>query len=98
MPVAKSKLAAAVRQVAAGLAEAGPPLSPPPLVGLQEISRMFDVKDATPYQWRSRGDLVAEDGLISGRPFWKLPTIYAWAETTDRDIFWDPWGIVAPAD
>ncbi|ROT27203.1 hypothetical protein [Micromonospora sp. HM5-17] len=92
MKVSKTQLRAAVRSVADNLIEEGP-ISPPPVVGLKEIGRMFDVKDNTPYQWRSKGVLPKEDGEVSNNPVWKVPTIYAFAERTNRTIVWDPWGI-----
>jgi hypothetical protein len=68
-----------------------------PVVGLKEIGLMFRVGWNTPYQWRTRKQLPAEDDLISGNPVWRLPTIYAWAAETNRKIRWDPWGLFATA-
>jgi hypothetical protein len=97
MKVSKAQLRAAVREVADSLIEDGP-LSKPPVVGLKEIGRMFDVKDNTPYQWRSKGVLPKEDGEVSNNPVWKVPTIYRFADDTKRTIVWDPWGLQQPPD
>jgi hypothetical protein len=95
MKVSRTELNAASRRVAATLVEAGTPLQVLPVVGLQEIGRMFRTVKTTPYQWRSQGKLPKEDDTISGNPVWKVPTIYKWADDTDREIVWDPWGIRA---
>ena len=83
-------LRAGLRAVVDDLLAPGP-LTVPPVVGLKEIGRMFDVKDNTPYQWRSKAKLAGEDGSISNNPVYKVPTIRAWAEATGRVIVWDPW-------
>lgn len=93
MKVSKAKLKVVARQVGASLMEPGP-LTLPPVVGLKEIVRMFDVKDNTPYQWRSKGVLPKEDGEVSNNPVWKVTTIYEWADKTNRKIVWDPWGVL----
>lgn len=93
MKVSQTKLKAVLRRVSANLAQPGP-LELPPVVGLKEIVRMFDVKDNTPYQWRSKGILPKEDGEVSNNPVWKVTTIYAWADETKRKIVWDPWDVL----
>lgn len=95
MKVSKGQLRTAVKPVADDLIERGP-LTVSPVVGLKEINRMFGTADNTAYQWRSRKVLPKEDGEVSNNPVWKLPTIYAWAEETGREIVWDPWGIQQP--
>jgi hypothetical protein len=86
---------AGLRAVADDLITPGP-LTSVPVAGMKEIVRMFDVKDNTPYQWRSKHKLVSEDGLISNNPVYKLPTIRVWAQATRRVIVWDPWASPAP--
>ncbi len=54
---------------------------------------MFGLAGNTAYQWKSRGVLPEPDAPISGNPCWKVPTIYEFAERTNRTIVWDPWGI-----
>ncbi|MBM0229939.1 hypothetical protein [Micromonospora sp. ATA51] len=93
MKVNQVKLKAVTRRIAADLMKAGP-LELPVMVGLKELVRMFGVKDNTPYQWRSKGQLPKEDGEVSNNPQWKLTTIYAWAEDTNRKIVWDPWDVL----
>jgi hypothetical protein len=95
----RSKVAAAAARIADDL-QRGPnePLGILPVVGLKELARMFVVGDNTPYQWRVRGQLPPHDALLSGNPYWRLPTIYDWAETTNRLIKWDPWDVVAPSE
>jgi transposase-like protein len=93
MKVSQTKLKAVARQVSAELTKPGP-LVLPPVVGLKEIVRMFGVKDNTPYQWRSKGILPREDGEVSNNPVWKVTTIYAFAEETNRTIVWDPWDVL----
>ncbi|WP_124821939.1 hypothetical protein [Micromonospora ureilytica] len=93
MKVSQTRLKAVAREVAASLTRPGP-LDLPPVVGLKEIVRMFDVKDNTPYQWRSKGVLPKEDGEVSNNPVWKVTTIYAFAEDTNRTIVWDPWNVL----
>ncbi|WDZ83992.1 hypothetical protein [Micromonospora cathayae] len=95
MKVNQGKLKAVTRQIAADLMKPGP-LELPVTVGLKELVRMFGVKDNTPYQWRSKGQLPKEDGELSNNPQWKLATIYAWAEDTNRTIVWDPWDVLEP--
>lgn len=96
MAMSRSQLRAVARTVAEDLLTPGR-LTIPPLVGLKELGRMFDVRDNTPYQWRSKKLLPREDGLISNNPVWKLATIYPWAHATGRTIVWDPWAILIPA-
>ncbi|MET8352624.1 hypothetical protein [Micromonospora sp. NPDC005206] len=93
MKVSQTRLKAVAREVGASLTRPGP-LDLPPVVGLKEIVRMFDVKDNTPYQWRSKGVLPKEDGEVSNNPVWKVATIYAFAEDTNRTIVWDPWNVL----
>jgi hypothetical protein len=96
--VTRAQWRAGVTAVAADLLQAGP-LVFPPVVGMKEIRRMFDVKDNTPYQWRSKEILPKEDGTVSNNPVWKVPTIYAWANATGRTIVWHPWpGLGGEAD
>ncbi|WP_262285891.1 hypothetical protein [Micromonospora sp. MA102] len=97
MKVNQVKLRAVTRQIAADLMKPGP-LELPVMVGLKELVRMFGVKDNTPYQWRSKGQLPKEDGEVSNNPQWKLTTIYAWAEETGRKIVWDPWDVLEADD
>jgi hypothetical protein len=58
---------------------------------------MFGWAGNTAYQHNSRGVLPPPNAVRSKNPGWKLVTIYHWADATDREIIWDPWGIVAPA-
>ncbi|MFG3602568.1 hypothetical protein [Micromonospora chersina] len=97
MKVNQVKLKAVTRAIAADLMTPGP-LALPVMVGLKELVRMFGVKDNTPYQWRSKGQLPKEDGEVSNNPQWKLTTIYAWAEGTNRTIVWDPWDVLEADD
>ena len=87
---ARGPLRAGLRAVTDDLITPGP-LTSVPVAGMKEIVRMFDVKDNTPYQWRSKRKLVSEDGLISNNPVYKVPTIRVWAQATGRVIVWDPW-------
>ncbi|MEV7267842.1 hypothetical protein AB0N38_30195 [Micromonospora aurantiaca] len=97
MKVNQAKLKAVTRRIAADLMKPGP-VELPSMVGLKELVRMFGVKDNTPYQWRSKGQLPKEDGEVSNNPQWKLATIYAWAEATGRKIVWDPWDVLEADD
>ncbi|SCG15547.1 hypothetical protein GA0070610_1781 [Micromonospora echinofusca] len=97
MRVNQVKLKAVTRKIAADLMTPGP-LELPVMVGLKELVRMFGVKDNTPYQWRSKGQLPKEDGEVSNNPQWKLTTIYAWADETKRTIVWDPWDVLEADD
>lgn len=92
MKVTKDQLRTAVQPVTEDLIGEGP-LSRTPVVGLKEINRMFGLAGNTSYQWRSRGVLPKQDGEVSNNPVWKVPTIYRFAERTNREIVWDPWGI-----
>jgi hypothetical protein len=88
----KAQVARAAQVVAAGLVEPGTPATIKPLVGLQEIARMFGVKPNTVAHWRStQGILPAEDDTISGNPVWKIPTMYRFAASSGKPIVWDPW-------
>ncbi|HEX8626692.1 MAG TPA: hypothetical protein VF755_00785 [Catenuloplanes sp.] len=97
MKVTKAQLRTALRPVADDLIEGGP-MTRKPVVGLKEINRMFGLAGNTSYQWRSRGVLPKEDGELSNNPVWKVPTIYRFADETNRTIIWDPWGIQENAD
>lgn len=92
----KAHLRVKARQVAEQLI-GDEPLTMLPTVGLKEINKMFGAAGHTAYQWRSRGVLPVEDAPLSGNPAWRLPTIYQFAEDTNRTIVWDPWGLYAPA-
>lgn len=92
MKVTKAQLRTAVAPVTEDLIGDGP-LTQTPVVGLKEINRMFGLAGNTAYQWRSRGVLPKQDGDVSSNPVWKVPTIYRFAEQTNREIVWDPWGI-----
>jgi hypothetical protein len=94
MRVTKTQLREAAARVLEDLITDGP-MAVPPVVGLKEFGRMMGFNGSTVYQLRSRGVLPAPTGLVSGNPTWKLPTVYAWAQRTDREIVWDPWGICA---
>ncbi|MFI5493561.1 hypothetical protein [Actinoplanes sp. NPDC051859] len=96
MRVTKAQLRAAVGRVAEDLI-ADRPSTIPSVVGLKEINRMFGYASNTAYQLRARGVMPEPTSPISGNPVWKLVTIYAWAEETNREIVWDPWGICAPS-
>lgn len=96
MPVSQGKLLDCASRVVRDLVTPGPSALPA-VVGLKEIGRMFGVADQTPYAWRSKGVLPEQDGNLSNNPYWKLPSIYAFAEATGKPIIWDPWGVVAPA-
>ncbi|MEV4704518.1 hypothetical protein [Actinoplanes sp. NPDC049316] len=95
MKVSKARLREAVARVAEDLITDGP-LTTYPVVGLKEINRMFGYASNTAYQMRSRG-VLPESSPISNNPVWKLVTLYEFAERTNREIFWDPWGVCAPS-
>ncbi|OJF15382.1 hypothetical protein [Couchioplanes caeruleus] len=96
MKVTKAQLRAAVARVAEDLITDGPS-EIPSVVGLKEINRMFGYAANTAYQLRARGVLPVATSPISNNPVWKLVTIYNFAEQTNREIVWDPWGICAPS-
>ncbi len=97
MKVTKAHLRKAAERVIEDLITDGP-TRVDATVGLKELNRMFGWAGNTSYQFNSRGTLPAPNAMRSKNPGWKLVTIYNWAEVTDREIVWDPWGIVAPAD
>ena len=93
------KVVMAVERVGLDLRRgAGEPIERLPFVGLKELVRVFGVGETTPYQWKGRNQLPPHDLMFSGQPVWRLPTIYVWAEETNRKIKWDPWDVVAPSD
>lgn len=96
--VEADQLAEAAAAIAVELATGDGKIDVPPIVGLKEIGLMFGVGWNTPYQWRSRKQLVKEDDLLSGNPVWRVTTIYRWAAETNRKIVWDPWGLVASGE
>lgn len=58
----------------------------PPLdvVGLGEIAELLDVKQATAWVWRTRGDLPEPDAVVSKTPIWRRERILEWARVTGR--------------
>jgi len=96
MKVTKAALRAAAARVVEDLITDGPTTTPA-TVGLKEINRMFGWADNTSYQLRARKVLPEATAPVSRNPAWKLITIYNFAAATDREIVWDPWGIVAPS-
>ncbi|MEV4323112.1 hypothetical protein AB0J37_12850 [Microbispora rosea] len=59
---------------------------PPPLIGLQEVSWIFDKTSSVIGQWRNRRTLAACDLVLSGSPLWRLETILADAERRGRSV------------
>ncbi|MFC0861648.1 hypothetical protein ACFHYQ_04980 [Sphaerimonospora cavernae] len=60
---------------------------PPPLIGLQEVSWIFDKTSSVIGQWRNRGTLPDPDLVLSGSPLWKVEKILADAEMRGRSVF-----------
>lgn len=58
----------------------------PYLLGHAEIARLFDVAPDTPQLWRKRAILGEPDLVISGKPYWLLPTVLALAKTRYRQV------------
>jgi hypothetical protein len=58
----------------------------PYLLGHREIARIFGVAPDTPQLWRKRSLLGAPDLVISGNPYWLLPTVLTLAKPGYRDV------------
>lgn len=58
----------------------------PYLLGHHEIARLFGVARDVPQLWRKRSSLGQPDVVISGSPYWLLPTILALAKPGHREI------------
>jgi hypothetical protein len=56
------------------------------LIGIQEVSWVYDKKPSAIGQWRNRGTLSPPDLTLSGSPLWKLETILVDAERRDRPV------------
>ncbi|WP_148269387.1 hypothetical protein [Streptosporangium roseum] len=58
----------------------------PYLLGYHEIARLFQVARDAPLQWRKRSLLQEPDCVISGSPYWLLPTVFALSKPGYREI------------
>ncbi|WP_211302939.1 hypothetical protein [Allonocardiopsis opalescens] len=58
----------------------------PYLLGHAEIARLFGVAADTPQLWRKRSLLGEPDLVISGKPYWLLPTVLALARPGGREV------------
>ncbi len=59
---------------------------PPSLIGIQEVSWIFDKKPSVIGQWRNRGTLPPPELTLSGSPLWRLETILTDAERRERSV------------
>lgn len=63
---------------------------PLPIVGLRDISVMFDVKPRTPTIWAERRESTGfpePDGYLSGYvPYWLRERIVTWGDASGRSI------------
>ncbi|WP_156325761.1 hypothetical protein [Nonomuraea sp. SBT364] len=58
----------------------------PYLLGYHEIARLFQVARDAPLQWRKRSLLREPDWVISGSPYWLLPTVLALSKPGYREV------------
>ncbi|MGP3912991.1 hypothetical protein [Nonomuraea sp. 10N515B] len=58
----------------------------PYLLGYQEIAQLFRVARDTPLLWRKRSLLADPDLVVSGSPYWLLPTVLALTKSGHRQI------------
>lgn len=58
----------------------------PYLLGYHEIAHLFRVARDAPLQWRKRALLGEPDLVISGSPYWLLPTVLALVKTGQREV------------
>ncbi|WP_149183331.1 hypothetical protein [Streptomyces sp. TRM49041] len=58
----------------------------PYLLGHGEIAFLFGVERQTSQLWKTRGVLGEPDVVISGNPYWLLPTVLSLAEDGARDV------------
>ncbi|MGW7542127.1 hypothetical protein ACWGKQ_13540 [Streptomyces sp. NPDC054770] len=57
----------------------------PYLLGHGEIASLYDVERQTSQLWKTRGVLGEPDVVISGNPYWLLPTVLGLAEDGSRE-------------
>lgn len=58
----------------------------PYLLGHAEIAQLYGVRPQTPQGWRKRGILDDPDVVISGNPYWLLPTVLALKKVGRREV------------
>lgn len=58
----------------------------PYLLGYHEIAQLFGVARDAPLQWRKRALLPEPDLVISGSPYWLLPTVLKLTKPGQREI------------
>ncbi|MBC9717798.1 hypothetical protein H9Y04_35235 [Streptomyces sp. TRM66268-LWL] len=58
----------------------------PYLLGHGEISFLYGVERQTSQLWRTREILPEPDFVVSGNPYWLLPTILGMAEANGREV------------
>ncbi|MGW1890115.1 hypothetical protein ACWCP6_07560 [Streptomyces sp. NPDC002004] len=61
----------------------------PYLLGHAEIASLYDVERQTSQLWKTRGVLGEPDVVISGNPYWLLPTVLTLAEDGTREYLPD---------
>lgn len=57
----------------------------PYLLGHGEIASLYGVERQTSQLWKTRGVLGEPDVVISGNPYWLLPTVLGLAEDGTRE-------------
>ncbi|GGL03450.1 hypothetical protein [Streptomyces flaveus] len=58
----------------------------PYLLGHGEIASLYEVERQTSQLWKTRGVLGEPDIVISGNPYWLLPTVLGLAEDGAREV------------
>ena len=59
-------------------------IEPLDVVGEREIAALLGVQPNTVNVWRQRSLLPPPEGIVSGHPCWRWPTIAHWAVKTGR--------------